>query len=52
MLTTEIIVTSPSVTIGTDRVDSEASTTAPVTRRMVDVLSCEVESQRLYRSLR
>ncbi len=29
------------------RVDREASNTAPLTRRMAEVLSCDVESQRL-----
>ncbi len=41
-----------SDTKGTDSVERDARTTAPDTRRMVEVVSCDEESQRLYRSFR
>ncbi|MBD5300474.1 MAG: hypothetical protein K2M71_11705 [Duncaniella sp.] len=47
MFTIEIIAISPIDTNGIERVDSDAITTAPVHRRIVEVVSCDVDSHRL-----
>ena len=46
MSTIDTIATSPIVIIGIVRVESEARAAAPVTSRIVDVVSCEAVSQR------